>query len=243
MLQNPKNFKHDFKTHLVEQLEQHNTPEGRFYASRDGRVKYPSITNMLGYFTAKDIQKWRERVGHEEANKISRKASTRGTQFHKQCENYLLNRQVELRNPLEQVMFINSLVELDKIDDVHLLECKLFSHHLRLAGTVDCVAKYDGKISIIDFKTSNRIKKRERIENYLLQATAYAIMVEERTRIAVPNIVIIIAEEETMKPQVFVEKRDNFAKQLLSKRNEYEKAFGIGTFVVGNSSQFTSSKN
>jgi genome maintenance exonuclease 1 len=242
MLQNPKIFKHDFKTHLIEQLEQQNTPDGRYYCSGDGSIKYPSITNMLSHFSNQDIMKWRNRVGHDEANKISRKASTRGTQFHKQCENYLLNKKVVLRNPLEQVLFINSLIELNKIDDIHLLETKLFSHHLRLAGTVDCVAKFNGKISVIDFKTSNRSKKKEWIESYLLQATAYAIMVEERTKIAVPNIVIIIAEEETMKPQIFVEKRDNFAKQLLSKRNEFEKALGIGATTASDTSQFASSK-
>jgi genome maintenance exonuclease 1 len=218
-----KTFKHNFKNDLISSAKQVNENGTRFYEA-DG-AKYPSITTMLGYFTSQSIQQWRNRVGHEEANKISSKAATRGTKFHKVCEAYLLNEQPVFKTPLEQQLFINTREYIDLIDDIHLLEKSMFSHHLRLAGTVDCVARYNDRLSVIDFKTATRSKSKDHIDNYFMQASAYAIMFEEQTRIPVPQIVIIIAVEGEPS-QVFVERRDSYAKQLLECRDIYEEKNG-----------------
>ena len=104
---------------------------------------------------------------------------------------------------------------------IYAQEIRMYSDHLRLAGTVDCVAKFDGKLSVIDFKTSSRSKNKEGISNYFMQCTAYAIMFEEMFGIPVSQTVVAIAVEDDA-PQIFVEKRDNFVKELLYYRNSYE---------------------
>lgn len=219
-----KTFNHNFKDNLIKAAKQVNENGTRYYEAEGN--KYPSITTMLGYFNRKEIYEWRNRVGHEEANKISAKAATRGTKFHKVVEKYLLNESLEFKTPLEQQLFINTREYIDLIDDIHLIEKSMFSHHLRLAGTVDCIARYNEKLSVIDFKTATKSKSKEYIENYFMQAAAYAIMFEEQTQIPVPQIVIIIAVEGEPS-QVFVDRRDSFAKQLLKCRDIYEESNGI----------------
>ena len=91
-----------------------------------------------------------------------------------------------------------------------------------MAGRVDCIAEWNGKLSVIDFKTSRKEKRKEWIESYFMQCTAYAIMFEEMTGIPVPQIVVAISVEG-YEPQIYVEKRDNYAKQLLELRLEYER--------------------
>lgn len=225
-----KTFNHNFKCDLIKAAKQVNENGTRYYEA-DGK-RYPSITTMLGYFTRKSIYEWRNRVGHEEANKISSKAATRGTKFHKTVEKYLLNESFEFKTPLEQQLFINTREYIDLIDDIHLLEKSMFSHHLRLAGTVDCIARYNNKLSVIDFKTATGAKSKEYIENYFMQASAYAIMFEEQTRIPVPQIVIIIAVEGEPS-QVFVERRDNYAHELINCRDIYEEQNGISNKNTG----------
>jgi ATP-dependent exoDNAse (exonuclease V) beta subunit len=110
---------------------------------------------------------------------------------------------------------------LNRIDNIHAQEIALYSDHLRLAGRVDCIAEFDGKLSIIDFKTSKKPKKKEWIENYFAQAAAYAIMYEERTGIPINRSVIMIAVEGD-DPQIFIEKRDNFVPLLLKARDIWE---------------------
>jgi genome maintenance exonuclease 1 len=98
----------------------------------------------------------------------------------------------------------------------------MFSHHLRLAGTVDCVAEWDGKLSIIDFKSSTKPKKREWIPSYFMQCAAYAIMYEELTFIPIKQLVVVVAVEEDCTTQVFIEDRDTWAPELIELRDQYE---------------------
>jgi len=111
--------------------------------------------------------------------------------------------------------------QLDNINNIHCLESRLYSDYLRLAGTVDCVAEYNGKLAIIDFKSSGKLKKKEYINNYFMQCSAYAIMYEELYSIPISRLVVIIGVEEE-RPQVFEERRDNWVKDLLHYRNLYE---------------------
>lgn len=219
---NRKTFTHLNKNQYLPTIEQINEDSGRMYDIQG--VRYPSITTMLSHFAKTDIMNWRDRIGADEANKISRKAAVRGTKFHKICENYMTHEDMEFETPLLQHMFINTKKYLDCIDNVHIIESRLYSHHLRLAGTVDCIAEYNGRLSVIDFKTSLKPKRKDWVSSYFIQASAYCIMYEELLKIPVSDVVIIVGVEGS-ETQVFHEKRDNFTKELLRKRNEYERFY------------------
>jgi genome maintenance exonuclease 1 len=215
-----RKFNHvDLDRSFFGEIKQINEDGKRWYMADN--KKYPSVTTVLGQINKKSVLEWRARVGEEEANKISRTAALRGTKFHTLVEKYLRNQEYEIESPLQKQMFMDSREYLNKIDNIHLLESRLYSDHLRMAGTVDCIAEFDGRLSVIDFKTSSRPKDKQYIESYFLQATAYSIMFEERTGIPVPRIAIIISVEGES-AQVFTEKRDSYVQQLLHYRDAYE---------------------
>ena len=199
------------------------TEHGRFYRTPSGNL-YPSVTTLMSYKSKESIMAWRESVGETEANRISNQAATRGTKIHNLCEKVLLNEEIDTSNLslLDKQMWNQFRPHLDSINNIHAIEDPLFSNHLRLAGRVDCIAEWNGKLSVIDFKTSRKEKRKEWIESYFMQCTAYAIMFEEMTGIPVPQIVVAISVEG-YEPQIYVEKRDNYAKQLLELRLEYER--------------------
>ena len=195
---------------------------GRKYYTETGAA-YPSVTTVLGVLSRDSIKAWRKRVGNEEANKISGQAATRGTKIHLLCEKVLDNEEIDTSklSLLDLEIWNEFRPLLNRIDNIHAQEIALYSDHLRLAGRVDCIAEFDGKLSIIDFKTSKKPKKKEWIENYFAQAAAYAIMYEERTGIPINRSVIMIAVEGD-DPQIFIEKRDNFVPLLLKARDIWE---------------------
>lgn len=198
-------------------------PDGsRKYFTESGAA-YPSVTTVLGYQSRDSILEWRKRVGDAEADRISRQASTRGTKIHLLCEKVLNNEEIDTSNLslLDKQMWDSFKSQLNRIDNIHAQEIALYSDHLRLAGRVDCIAEFDGRLSVIDFKTSKKPKRKEWITNYFAQAAAYAIMYEERTGIAINRSVIMIAVEDE-EPQIFIEKRDNYVKDLLHARDLYE---------------------
>ena len=130
----------------------------RLYLTPEGN-KYPSITTVLGWFSAKSIAQWRKRVGSEAANKITTQASRRGTSVHQLCEDYLNNIEIDYKKLLPTDMELFRILKpvLDEgVEDIYAQELGMYSDHLGLAGTVDCVANYNGKLSIIDFKTSRQ---------------------------------------------------------------------------------------
>lgn len=208
-----------FERELVK-LKQVNEDGSRYYVVPGGG-RYPSVTTVLSEHSREGIQAWRKRVGNEEANKISGRASTRGTKLHKVCEDYLNNKVPVFKTPLEQSLFNSVKPELHKINNIHSQEVRLYSNYLRLAGTVDCIGEYNGKLAVIDFKTSSKIKKKEYISSYFMQCAAYSIMYEELYNIPINRLVVIIGVEEEM-PQVFEERRDNWVKDLLHYRDLYE---------------------
>jgi CRISPR/Cas system-associated exonuclease Cas4 (RecB family) len=208
----------------IDQLKRKNTENGRRYQTPDGKL-YPSVTTILSHKTKHFIQEWRKRVGAEEADKISRIASVRGTKIHTLCEDALNNKpeDVSKLSILDQEMYKNFRPLLDDIDNIRCLEGTLYSDHLRLGGQVDCIAEYKGKLSVIDFKTSKKKKTRSQCYNYFMQCSAYAIMFEERTGIPVDQTVILMAQEDE-DPAIWVEKRDEFVPKLLDARDDYELA-------------------
>lgn len=185
--------------HNFPQLIQENTESGRYYVGPEGD-HYPSVTTVLSKYGEEGIKKWRARVGEKVANEISRKATTRGTKIHAIIEDYLNNKEVDLGSlmPNNKQMFIAMRKELDKINNIHCLETKMYSTVMKLAGTVDCIAEYDGVLSVIDFKTSKRLKKKDHIANYFMQGAAYSVMFEELTDLAYPikQVVILIGVDD-----------------------------------------------
>jgi len=217
-----KRFNHEKIDIGYEDLIATTTDTGRTYSTPDGK-SYPSITTVLSILSEDAIRAWRERVGVEQADIISGKASRRGTKVHSIVEKYLSNEDTTQELPHIRQSLANLKPVLDNnIGKIYGLEVPLFSHHLKLAGRCDCIAEYNGVPSIIDFKTSKYIKKKERITNYFAQGAAYAIMWEERTGMSIPNIVIIM-DVDHEKPSVFVEHRDNWTKLLEDTIDEYRK--------------------
>jgi len=184
--------------------------DGKRYYVTPNEAKYPSITTVLSILSRQGIMEWRKRVGAEVANKISTKAARRGTNVHTMCED-LLNNKLDLKKflPIDVEMFktIEPII-IDKINRIHAQESALYSDYLGVAGRVDVIAEWEGRLSVIDFKTSSKPKKKEWISSYFQQTSAYAVMFEERTGIPVDQVVVLIAVDND-KPQIFVEKRDD----------------------------------
>lgn len=199
----------------------------RFYVTPKGK-KYPSVTTVSSFATAKDIKKWRERVGEEKANKISTQASTRGTKVHQLCEDYL-NNNIDYKEghmPVNIQAFNSIKPLLDKhINNIVMQECPLYSDYLEVGGRVDCIAEWDGVLSVIDFKTSRKTKKKEWIKGYMMQESAYCVMFEERTKIPIKQIVTVITVDDE-DPQVFVEDRDNYIWDFIEIRKQFKSYYG-----------------
>ena len=214
-------FKHEKIDIGYDDLDTTTTNSGRNYLTPDGH-QYPSVTTVLSILNEDIIKAWRQRVGEEEANRISGKAANRGTRVHSIVEKYLNNEDTTEFLPHIRQSLENLKPVLNGVGTIFGLEVPLYSHHLGLAGRCDCIAQYNGVPSIIDFKTSRYIKKKEKISNYFAQGAAYSIMFEERTGIVAPNIVIIM-DVDHEKPLVFIEHRDNWTKLLTETIEEYKK--------------------
>lgn len=211
-----------------EDLEAITTENGRRYVLPDGTM-YPSITTVLSSDPekAKVLQDWKERVGEVEANKTSFQAANNGTNLHEIVEKYIDNDPNYANGyfPHTKQQFLSLKPFLDsRIGKVYAQECALYSHHLRIAGRVDCVAEWGDKLSIIDFKTSKKFKHKSWIETYFMQEAAYAIMWEEITGIPITQLVTVIALRDSQTPQIFIEHRDKWVKKLLELRDYYYKS-------------------
>lgn len=199
-------FMHDDRYNPVD-LKATTTPEGRRYQTPSGEL-YESVTTALGKDPEKkrSLMEWRKRVGNEEANRISRLASTRGTAMHTICENYLNNEEDYIGKAMPNAidMFRTIQPVLNKaISKVYMQECALYSDEYRLAGRVDCIADIQGKLTVVDFKTSMRKKKREWVKDYYLQTAAYSFMFEEMYQEKVEQTLILIAVQDDS-PQIFM---------------------------------------
>tara|TARA_B100000949_G_scaffold73612_1_gene65674 strand:+ start:1377 stop:2081 length:705 start_codon:yes stop_codon:yes gene_type:complete len=192
-----KEYIHDFiPENIIPDKKGKNLNGFRFYDING--ADYPSITTVLSVQNQEGLIQWRERVGAQAADWEARRAAIRGKQLHTIVENHLNNidNSTQVKNVLPLGLFRLMRPYLEKIDNIKLIERVLYSKELTVAGQVDCVADYDGKLSVIDFKSSNRWKKEEYVENYFLQTTGYASMYEELVKKKVEQIVILIAGED-----------------------------------------------
>ena len=199
----------------------------RLYETPEGK-RYPSVTTVLGKMTDKSaLEAWRKRVGEDEAVRVSTRASTRGTNVHTMCENYVLGHDIDTSMPHNMMMFNQIKKVLDeKVDMIRATECTLFSDHLKLAGSCDLIANYDDRLSIIDYKTSAKRKRKDWIEGYFLQASLYSYMLWEMTDILVKDIVIIIGVDDSLESQIFIERPQRYLEKAVDLVRSYHKMHG-----------------
>ena len=175
------------------ELEKKETPGCRLYQVPSGEW-VPSITSVTSFYNRDIFIKWRKRIGIEEANRITKKATTRGTDFHEAAQAYLENKELNWDDyrPATKFMFHHAAPYLDKINNIHAIERTLYSEYLGLAGRVDCIAEYEGELAVIDFKTSEKIKPEKWLENYFVQETFYAAAYYELTGISVKKLITLM---------------------------------------------------
>jgi len=197
----------------------------RFYVV-DGE-KYPSITTVLSERNKEGLVRWRKSVGNEVANNIMRTAAKRGTAVHTLVENYLNNEELSKQDVLPLALFTLLKPSLDNINSIRIQEGSLYSNKWKIAGRVDCVAEYNGVLSVIDFKTSRQEKKEEWCENYFIQGSAYCEMYEEWSGTPINQIVILIVTEDGA-VQIFKKDKSNYLPLLQPAIDEFYQVFNNG---------------
>jgi genome maintenance exonuclease 1 len=209
-----------FKHNTVEKIKLgcENTPTGRFYTTPSGG-RYKSVTTILGEKLDHSwLDAWKKRVGEKEAARISEIATRRGNIIHNMAERYVLNENDYLSGsmPTHAVMFNGIKDVLDKhVDNIYGVEIPLYSAALKAAGRTDLIAEFDGVTSIIDYKTSKKLKSESDIEGYFLQSTVYSMMFEILYGIKTPQIAIVIAVDHEPKAQVFLRDRSLYVKRAI----------------------------
>ncbi len=215
------NFNHlENPIRLNEISNVHDTNNGRYYEV-NGEY-YPSITTILKDMV--DLTGWREFVGNDAADNIMRIAASKGNQLHDLFERYLKNEEIilnQLMPPVRQ-SFLGGIQTLNRINRVDYQETILWTDKLKIAGRTDVLGQFDGINSVIDFKGSNKPKKKENIRHYFCQATAYHLMAEERLKYTTEQIVILIFPENEKEPQIFVDKPENYMDELIKVRKNFE---------------------
>lgn len=211
-----KKFTHIKKITQNDLLSEESESE-RYYLTPEG--KYPSVTTVTGWEKRKFFAQWRKNNPEE-----AKRTTSRGNKLHKLIEKYINNEKLEKKEiDLATLdLFLQIKKNVDRIDNIHALEIPLYSKLLKLAGRVDCIAEFDGELAVIDFKGSTKEKRKEDIENYFLQATAYSIMWKERTGVAIKKIVILISSEDGG-VQVFEANPINYVESLKSAIEKYER--------------------
>ena len=205
----------------LQDLKSETFPDGkRYYTLPDG-TRLPSVTTVLGAQKKESIVAWRKRVGEAEANRISKLATGRGTNVHTLCERYLNNDSLGDIMPDAKEMFLSLKTLLNRINNIHYQEQALWSVQLGMAGRVDCIGEFDGVLSVIDFKTSKKIKQEAHIEDYFWQTSAYALMYEEMIGVPIDNLVIIMAVEDEQ-PLLFKQKTQDHIHGLVKAINYYK---------------------
>jgi hypothetical protein len=187
----------------------------RYYTSPSGK-RLPSVTTVVGAMKKQAIMEWRNKVGEVEANRISKLATGRGNRVHDLAERYLKNEKIDwVREMPDAVEMFRTLIpSVQRINNIHYIEQALWSERIGMAGRVDLIAEWDGVLSVIDFKTSKKIKQKEDIQDYFAQCTAYSGMYEEHVGVPINQIVIVMAVENES-PLIFIERTEDHIHTLV----------------------------
>ena len=211
-------FKHTQPTGDLPPLKAKNVDGKRFYEHITTGEKYPSITSVLSIRQKEGLIKWRQRVGEEVANHVMITSANRGTAVHNMVEDHLNN--IDINNVekykkqfLPRMMFQVLKPVLNNINNISLQEAQMFSSNYTVAGRCDCIAEYEGELSVIDFKTSKGEKEEDWIENYFIQGAAYAEMYEEHFGTPINQIVILVVTEEGT-TQIFKKNKQEYLPKL-----------------------------
>lgn len=193
----------------------------RHYMTPNGK-ELPSVTTVLSLMSEAGIKAWRAHVGEAEANRVQKDSLGVGNELHKVCEKFLDNIGTEsYKNPVTQQLFEQMKPELEKIQNIRVQEASLYSEELGVAGRVDCIAEYDGKLSVIDFKSATKKKVKSYVKSYYCQATAYALMYEELTGTKIDQIVIMISARDGV-VKSWVEDKANYIEMLKNVISYYQ---------------------
>ena len=187
-------------------------------------TNYPSVTTVLGIRKTEQLKEWRQKIGEDVAKWEMGRAARRGKSFHTLVEQYIKGETPSIRDVLPLGLFKLLKPYIDQINNIHLLEAIMYSKKLTVAGQVDCVAEYNGKLSVIDFKTANKERQEDWIENYFLQTTAYAHMYEETFGKPIEQIVILIASEDGT-TQAFIKNKADYEEELGKSIQNFYKYF------------------
>lgn len=213
------NFKHLEASIPSLDIESKEVSGKRFYSTPDGN--FPSVTTVTGWTKRKFFAEWRKNNPQESARVCSR-----GTKLHSLVETYLLNVKIDLSgsgfDENLKDLFLTIKPEVDKINNIRCIESPLWSKTLGLAGRVDCIAEHNRELAIIDFKGSTRPKRKQDIDNYFLQATAYSLMWQEMTGERIKKLKIMIASEDGVL-QIFEEPVINYVSELKNAIDLYER--------------------
>jgi hypothetical protein len=217
----PKFFNYDIPV-----IEQINSATGRRYSTPEGKM-YPSVTSVLSAEENPHLKAWRARVGEKEADRISKQATTKGSKVHEACEDYLQGKTTEwgLRESEAKEAFSVFIPVLESIDEVHAIETRMWSDKLEVAGTVDLIARIDGELTVADWKTSSRYKRKEDIPDYFKQMASYSVMFYERTGIAIPNMIVLMTVPE-IGLLTFKEKVKDWVPEFVKARKRFKELKG-----------------
>ena len=209
----PINFQ---QAQLIEKDDAH------YYQTPKGDI-FPSITTILqktmNTEKQQSLQNWKEQ--EVAAQYITEESAIIGTQTHKLIENHLngITQTEEVR--LLSVAHFNNLIPfLQKINDIHGTELRLYSDTMKLAGTSDCIAKYDGELSIIDYKTKRSNQQEEWMTDHFIQGTAYSQMFKELTGIEIKQVVILVSSEKNTRME-FVKSTEEYKDLLTQRLNQF----------------------
>jgi len=205
---------------IFKDVSRHNEDGVRYYEVSDV-TKYPSVTSIISFISREKFAEWTARVGLEEANRVKKHSTRRGTKLHRVFEVYLQNGDYESlpewEDPLIQLMFTAAKQYLDeRLDNIYQQETPMFSHRLCLAGTVDLICEVDGELAIVDFKTSKKEKPEEWLEDYFVQLSAYWAMFSEATGVVPKKLVVFLVGENG---DVQIVEKTNIMKYLKTLRD------------------------
>ena len=199
-------------------IERIDTPNGRFYRTPEGNL-YPSVTTVLASLPNTSLDAWRASVGASEAERVSKLAAARGTRLHAFCEDYLLKRDPKI-DVFDRESYSGLTDHLDRVEPI-AIEQFMYSDRLRVAGTPDCIGKYNGELCVIDFKTTSRQKHDGEFDSYWLQTAAYSMMSYERLDLVIPNLLILMQNLSTGETSTFFAKSVDWLPKFVQIRNTF----------------------